>query len=195
MKLLWSLFFSFISVAVFSQPRAGIEYSPERDFHWGLFRGKVNPKHIAEMGKNTGAVTVSSLSYKTLEVTGKFATIRVTAEFHPHDSWTLYPKLSNPKEALNHEKRHFEITEIYARKIRQQILSERFSSPRLLNEEVNRLFKAWAGEHRAEQIRYDQETEHSLHPEEQVKWDRWIDSQLEALSDYADPVMTITFHQ
>jgi hypothetical protein len=37
-----------------AQDIAAIEYSPDGDFNWSMFKGKINPRHIAEMGDNTG---------------------------------------------------------------------------------------------------------------------------------------------
>jgi len=190
MKLLLALCFGLFSVALFSQQTAGIEYSPTGMFDWDMFKGKVNPQHIAEMGKNTGAVTVSSLSYRT-EINGSAAKIKISAIFNPLESWTRYPKLNHPEEALNHEKRHFDICEIYARKIRQIISQTHFNRGNF-NEELGYLFKKLVKEYRAEQYRYDHETEHSIDADEQKKWNTIIDSQLDALSDYSSTIITVT---
>lgn len=193
MKFLLGLCFSFFSIALFSQPSQGIEYSPDGKFHWGLFRGKVNQKHIAEMGENTGAVTVSSLSYKTLEIKGGTAVLKITAQFHPNESWTRYPELYHPDEALLHEKKHFEICEIYARKIRRAVSETRFTK-RNFNNELTSLFKRLAREHRSHQTQYDHETAHSIDREEQRRWNEMIDRELASLEDYAGSVVKVTLN-
>src|SRR5688500_13352767 len=99
------------SMSLFAQGPHGIEYADAGKFTWELFKGRVNPQHIAEMGKNTGAVTVSSLSYSTVKFTSNSVILKISAKFHPQESWTRYPKLRNPTHALNHEKRHFDICE------------------------------------------------------------------------------------
>jgi Bacterial protein of unknown function (DUF922) len=170
-----------------------IEYAALSNFNWGLFKGKINPKHVEQMGANIAAVTVSALSYTTSVVNGKKATVRITAEFRPHESWTRYPKIKLPAVALDHEKRHFDITEIYARKIRQVVSTTKFSSAGF-NEELDALFKEMAAQHRAEQARYDHETNHSIKPEEQKQWNAWIDSQLEALSEFSKAVVQVNLN-
>jgi len=189
MKFLLVLTFGLFSITLFSQETAGIEYSPTIAFNWDMFKGKVNPEHLDAMGKNTGAVTVSSLSYKT-EVRGTTAKVKISATFLPWESWTLYPKLSHPEEALNHEKRHFEICEIYARKIRQAVSRTHFLHGHF-NEELYAIFKKLSEEERREQSRYDLETEHSTNNAEQKKWDARIDAQLKTLSDYHSPFVTV----
>lgn len=190
MKTLLVLCLSLTTIALFAQAKSGIEYSENAAFHWGLFKGKINPRHIAEMGTNTGAVTVSSLSYQTLEVTSRYAKIRIISQFHPHESWTRYPKMNNADEALIHEKRHFDICEIYARKIRQAVSTTKFKRE-TFNDELNFLFKKLSAEHRDLQAKYDLETDHCINAEEQALWNAAIDSKLEELSKYSSPVVTV----
>ncbi len=155
-----------------------------------MFKGKINQRHLAEMGENTGAVTVSSLSYKTLKFDGRTAVISITAEFHPTESWTRYPKLTNSKVALEHEKRHFDICEIYARKLRQ-LVSEAAFNRHSFNDELNLLFKKVTAEQRGIQALYDEETDHSIDEDRQVVWNRKIDAQLNELANYAKTIVTI----
>ncbi|HZV69782.1 MAG TPA: DUF922 domain-containing protein [Saprospiraceae bacterium] len=189
MKFLLSLCFVISYLSLFSQETASIEYSPDVDFNWSIFKGKVNPRHVASMGKNTAAVTVSSLTYRT-QVKGKSATIKVSALFLPFESWTRYPKLEHADEALNHEKRHFEICEIYARKIRQAIITSHFSQTRF-STSLESLFNKIVNEYRLEQSKYDRETKHSTDPVQQKRWNKIIDAQLESLSAYANPMVKI----
>lgn len=192
MRYLLALSFVFTSVALFSQNSADVTYSSNGPFNWEMFKGKINPHHLDEMGKNTGAVTVSSLSYETV-VRGKNATVTISALFHPFESWTRYPKLDNPDEALNHEKRHFDICEIYARKIRKALISTRFDRGSF-NEELSYLFKKMVKEYREEQTRYDKETKHSIDKEQQKKWDAKIDSRLTELSKYSSSTVAVTLN-
>jgi len=171
-------------------PNNGIEYSDDLDFNWELFKGKVNPQHISEMGKNTGAVTVSSLSYSTVKFTSNSVILKISAKFHPQESWTRYPKLRNPTHALNHEKRHFDLCEIYARKIRQRI-SETDFTRRNLNAQLKTIFSSLTKEHSVAQSKYDNETDHSIDPEQQALWNKEIDRQLSDLAEYADTIIEI----
>jgi|SRR5687768_473481 len=192
MRYLPLLFGFFLSVSVFAQGPDAIEYSKTGNFTWSLFRGKINPQHIAEMGKNTGAVTVSSLSYSTVKFTSTSVILKVTAKFHPTESWTRYPKLRNPNHALNHEKRHFDLCEVYARKIRQRINETQFTR-RNLNYKLKTIFAELTQEHSAEQENYDHQTEHSIDPEQQAIWNKIIDRRLEELEEYSETIVVIPF--
>ncbi len=193
MRFLLILFGFFLSIALSAQGPEAIEYSRTGNFTWSLFKGKINPQHIAQMGKNTGAVTVSSLSYTTVKFTPTAVILKVTAKFHPTESWTRYPKLHNPGHALNHEKRHFDLCEIYARKIRQRLSETQFTR-RNLNANLKTIFAELTKEHADEQIIYDHETEHSIDPEQQVIWNKIIDSRLEDLVEYSESIVVIPFN-
>lgn len=177
---------------LFSQQAPLIEYASVTSFNWGMFQGKINIQHLNEMGDNTQAVTVSNLSYAAAAITDRSASINVVAEFNPNESWTRYPKMERQEISLDHEKRHFDITEIYARKIRKALATGHFTS-RHFNDSLNTLFKDLTSQHRAEQKKYDFETMHSMDTTQQQKWNKWIDKQLEELSDYSRTSLVVVF--
>jgi len=157
-----------------------------------MFKGKINIQHLNEMGDNTQAVTVSNLTYAAAAITDRSASIKVVAEFNPNESWTRYPKMERQEIALDHEKRHFDITEIYARKIRKALATGQFT-PRHFMDAMDNLFKDLTSQHRAEQKKYDHETMHSMDAAQQKKWNKWIDEQLEELSDYSKTSLVVVF--
>ncbi len=178
---------------MFSQDPVVIEYSLIHDFNWDMFEGKINKRHLDEMGHNTGAVTVSSLSYTTLQTGPLHASVNITARFHPEESWTRYPHLKNEKEALKHEEGHLDITEIYARRIRKMVAKARFKSENY-KDDLRELFREMAQKHKDEQIKYDKETNHSINKEVQVRWNAWIQKELNDLSAYTDQEIQLNLH-
>jgi hypothetical protein len=46
-------------------------------------------------------------------------------------------------------------------------------------------------EHSMEQSKYDNETEHSIDPEQQALWNSEIDQRLTDLADYADTIVVV----
>jgi hypothetical protein len=157
-----------------------------------MFKGKANPAHLDQFGNATAAVTVSIISYSS-ELRNRQVKINITALFNPEKSWTLYPNLEHPDEALNHEKRHFQICEIYARKFRQVVSKTRFSQKNF-HEEIENIFKKITSEYRDEQSLYDKETIHSLDRQQQVIWNSKIDKELKALTEYSESFLTITLN-
>jgi len=177
---------------LFSQQAPFIEYSTVKTFNWDMFKGKINIQHLNEMGDNTQAVTVSNLTYAAAAITDRSASIKVVAEFNPNESWTRYPKMERQEIALDHEKRHFDITEIYARKIRKALATGQFTSRHFIDA-MDNLFKDLTSQHRAEQKKYDHETMHSMDAAQQKKWNKWIDEQLAELSDYSKTSLVVVF--
>jgi hypothetical protein len=169
-----------------------MEYATVSTFDWGLFKGKINQRHLHEMGENTGAVTVSSISYTALQTSPYEAKVTITARFHPEESWTRYPHLNKQEEALEHEKKHLELTEIYARKLRKLVTNSRYSASRF-KDEINKQFTDLVTEHRAEQVRYDHETNHSINHPQQIKWNARIEEQLESLNTFTKTTVIIKF--
>lgn len=72
---------------------------------------------------------------------------------------------------LEHEQGHFDLTEVFARKLNQQLLAAR---PRMTSSNhraiVDEIFRAVTNEKEAWQKRYDAETEHSMNPNRQAEW-------------------------
>lgn len=125
---------------------------------------------------------------------GKTIKYKVPALFDRDSSWMVYYDKNHCKDldvdwmnnhactyGLAHEQKHFDITEIYARKIR-----------RMFHEEVNRgnlhriddMLEAYFREWERAQEHYDNETEHSLDKAQQAKWNAKIQRMLDELSAY-----------
>lgn len=186
MKSIYIICFSLISTVLFSQKAVVVEYALIDEFSWDLFEGKVNKRHLDEMGHNTGAVTVSSLSYTTMQTSPTHSTVNITARFHPKESWTRYPDLKDEKAALKHEQGHLDITEIYARRIRKMVAATKFKSESY-KADLRTMFAEMAQQHADEQVKYDLETNHSINKDAQATWNVWIADELLALQAYIDP--------
>ena len=192
MKLILLYCFCLISSAALSQASNAIAYSDNHVFNWNMFKGKVNTAHLDQFGNHVAAVTSSIISYSS-ELRNYQVKINITALFNPEKSWTLYPNIEHPDHALNHEKRHFQICEIYARKFRQEVSKTQFSQKNF-HSEIESIFKKITGEYRDEQSLYDKETIHSLDRKQQEAWNSKIDKELKALAGYAGSSLTITLN-
>ncbi|MFP2997714.1 hypothetical protein ABN763_17515 [Spongiivirga sp. MCCC 1A20706] len=105
--------------------------------------------------------------------------IYVEAFFHPSKSF-VYSKNSNDKYLLQHELYHFKITELFARKIKQQIdvsTSKNKST-------IHTIIRKTKDSMRSFQIRYDYDTFHSYVLKEQRKYEKEVDSLLLLLNKY-----------
>lgn len=96
------------------------------------------------------------------------------------DSWTSD---SMNIHLLAHEKLHFDIAEVYGRKIRKQIaiLGNRGSKDL---SEYKRYIKYFLNEFKRTSLEYDKETEHGQDFQVQLKWFNVVSSELQRLHEY-----------
>ena len=107
------------------------------------------------------------------------------ATFDPNTSWFREPKTASVA-LLRHEQTHFDITEVYARIMRQKLIG--FGAKANCNKlqpAFNNLTKSVYLEWDREQNRYDQETNHSLNAVRQAFWEKQIQAKLEQLKAFA----------
>ena len=105
---------------------------------------------------------------------------RIKTFFNPEKSWKKSTNLDNCYD-LNHEQLHFDITEIFARKIRQSIINNN------LNEEtMQKIYNENAKLCNDFQVLYDKETNHSINKINQYIWSKKINSLLLSLDQYKD---------
>lgn len=104
----------------------------------------------------------------------------VNAIMDPARSWLADPDDSN---TLAHEQAHFDITEIYARRLRQMLSSTRSvdKAKRLFNSQLAAL------ERRQKEFDHSHKGESGVEKE----WAKWIESELFRLLEYADPGIVI----
>jgi hypothetical protein len=114
--------------------------------------------------------------------------VQVEAVFHPARSF-VYNQHNNSQELLTHEKYHFKITELYARKARREISKLTHFSKKKIQDILNK--------HRTLedifQKSYDFDTYHSYVYSQQKSYEQTIDSLFSLLSNFKKT--TITFYE
>lgn len=113
------------------------------------------------------------------------ASVEVQALFHPARSYVFNENIAD-RFLLKHELYHFRITEVFARKCRQE-LSKMNKLP-----EGDVIGNIVASEELAKdqmQYRYDEESYHGYIMKEQKKWEKEIDSLLNLLDEYKNPAI------
>ncbi|HTL82399.1 MAG TPA: DUF922 domain-containing protein [Bacteroidia bacterium] len=91
---------------------------------------------------------------------------------------------------LGHEQFHFNIAELYTRKLRKAF-SEAVVTKKDVNNKITKLYQQYVNDCTKEQDRYDNETNHSIKKPEQLKWQADIADQLKALDAYDGDVVKI----
>ena len=169
------------TVALFAQDK--INYHTGYKVEWKDFKGKV-PK-----ATSFHALTNSGISFATSTTdAGDSLEIQVLCYFDKTQSWTKKDK--QKPILLDHERLHWDITEVYARQLRQALAKSDYRVDEL-NTELGKLFQKYVSEQDKRQELYDHETDHSKVEEEQKRWQEEIAAELESLSAWADPAIRI----
>jgi len=153
-------------------------WNETRKLTWADFKADPN------MQSDAAALTASGITFGySVKNTGSriidFST-SVDAHFYPNKSWYLKDKSDD--YILKHEQLHFDITELYARKFRQQLT--RLVVNQNVKEQMNRLHITINEALNETQKRYDSQTNHSINAEMQEQWQNFIASELKVLDQF-----------
>jgi hypothetical protein len=106
----------------------------------------------------------------------------VNSYFNQLNSWSK--KDEENQRLLDHEQLHFDIAEVYARKLRKRFDETKFDK-RNSNQQASQIFKETLNECHKIQEAYDEETNHGLHEEHQTNWSLNVDNQLNSFDRFA----------
>ncbi|MEX0314157.1 MAG: DUF922 domain-containing protein [Allomuricauda sp.] len=149
----------------------GVLWNKDFKLSWSDFKGKVPPAAVP------AATTASGISYKYSanlihhEVELDF---EVNAYFYPNESW--YKPTICDDLILSHERLHFDITELFARKMRNKLSRTSFSEN--VKAEIRKIYRETLEELQKFQERYDWETNFSRNAAKQLEWNKRIAKEL-----------------
>jgi len=86
---------------------------------------------------------------------------------------------------LKHEQLHFDICELYARKLRQKLNDKDFTKVKNFRENVQKLYDRLSDEMNKEQLWYDADTENGMNAAKQQVWEVDITRRLTELKEFA----------
>ena len=161
---LYSLLFLCLLV---NKEETTIPWNTTYDLQWSDFKG--NPDYTTD----AAAVTASGISYDlSATVLNRKTTVncKVEAYFYPNESW--YKKELADSVILAHERLHFDITEMYARKMRTIVDQTTFDHH--VKTTVKKIFKSINKELDSMQKQYDKETDFSRDINAQNAWQEKI---------------------
>jgi hypothetical protein len=153
--------------------------------HWSASRPltladfKSRPRPGETHAALTSATIVAQVACKGGQFTG-----HVQAAFDPTASWWREPATATPK-LLRHEQLHFDITEVYARRLRQKLAAVRVPCAQL-GSAFESLAQGVYAEWEKAEAQYDRDTNHGLKPEPQAQWEAQVQQQLTELAAFAD---------
>ncbi len=94
--------------------------------------------------------------------------------------------MADSKYTLNHEQKHFDITEVHARKLRKKLSETNFLKVNNSGKKINDIYGDIYKDYNKEQEKYDKETEHGINMARQNFWDERIAKELEELAAYSE---------
>lgn len=156
-----------------------IYWSDRRKLTWEDFKGK--PRSTAS--ELSGAETNTVIEFQSYAPRYLKPDIIITASIDCTRSWVRENQKDNDN-LLRHEQLHFDISEVYARKMRKAINEEKINSTNV-SEKVSRIFERIYGVYSKRQERYDEETDHGLDEKKQKEWELKISKELLDLSAYS----------
>jgi len=148
-------------------------WSARRRLVWSDFQGSP-PSEGSE-----GAKTSYTL-YSAWKCRGEVFEFRVIAGFRPRQSWVKAIVLNDSTQrrtVLGHEQTHFDLAEVHARLL-QRAFGDLARPCARTDAELSALAQRLAQEEKAEQRRYDDETNHGLLPDQQAAWSRDVGRRL-----------------
>ena len=154
-----------------AQDEEVISWSPGLKLSWVDFKGKPTNREAAAITASGITYSFSTTSWKD-EVTLDFI---VTTHFYPNKSW-YRPDLCDAV-ILSHEQLHFDIAEVFARKMRKRLASTKFTKN--VKAEVAKIYDEINIALYVFQNRYDNETNFSKAREKQWLWNEKIAMLLE----------------
>ncbi len=164
---------------VFFQPvENSLLWSENDRLDWTDFKG------VPDVNIDAAALTASGITLELSAKTTKTSLIEynalVEARFYPDQSW--YKREFANSFVLAHEQLHFDITELYARKLRQAIQQAALTIN--IKKEIFRLNKIINKELKERQQHYDRDSNFSRNRETQRNWQSMIYNELKKLSKY-----------
>ena len=151
-----------------------IAWKASRRLTWNDFRAKADdndPLH---------ALTATNIDMKAKCENGELK-VKVESVFEAHNSWS---KNKKSDRLLFHEQLHFDITEIYARRLRKELstLKDACDNPDKINLVTERVFEEWK---RQEDV-YDKETNHGLDQAKMEFWSNKVTAELKILEKFQE---------
>jgi hypothetical protein len=153
--------FCVLSHGAFAQSGSGddiLTWNASRKLTWEDYKAKPDP------GSDAAASTTTLLliDYKISNTSFSY---KIKSHFSKNRSWGRH------KDAyiLSHEQGHFDIAEIFARKLHKLMSEYRFDL-KTYQKELKKIYEKVTDEKEEMQNEYDQETRHSINREKQAAW-------------------------
>lgn len=150
-----------------------IPWSTERKLSWDDFVADTPPK------TDDAALTTTYVGFSYTK-TGNTINYNIECKFQKSRSWARVKS----DYILKHEQGHFDIAEIFSRKLNKEI--QEYLSKNRDHRGLNPLYTKVMNEKREMQEEYDIETNHSINKRKQAEWGLKIEEMLDELEPYSN---------
>ncbi|MBK6384720.1 MAG: DUF922 domain-containing protein [Chitinophagaceae bacterium] len=151
-----------------------LEWDPSRKLSWADYKARPNPDSDAA----ASTTTYLGINYN---ITSRSFSYKIYSRFSKTRSWGLH----KTAYILSHEQGHFDIAEIFARKLHKKMSEYEFNK-KTYNKDLEKIYRDVTKEKEDTQNQYDKETNHSINKTEQLLWLKKIAAMLEEYADWAD---------
>jgi len=157
-----------------------LEWNPKHGLSWSDFLGKPNEDVFGyAMTSYKIEIIPSDVLVDENDRIRGYENLSVKANFYKYHSWTI----DRNNQLLQHEQLHFDIAELFARKMRKEFRKSQANKDAKFDTYLKHHNLFWK-ECRQYQIKYDNETRHGLEEEINKKWIIKINEELEAFKDF-----------
>jgi hypothetical protein len=167
---LWTMFLS--PDKTFAQDT--IYWKPNITLKWGDFQ------EIPDSNSKYAAITRAGIKYH-LSASNDSFNVEVSCFFLKSKSWS---KSKTNEILLIHEQGHFDIAELFTRKLRKAFTEYKFNAPTVVKD-IDNIFLLNKKERAEMNILYDIETNYSQNLQKQVLWNKKIIVELERCKKFA----------
>lgn len=151
-----------------------ISWSGAKRLTWADYKASPDPDSDAAASTTTYLMISYNLSNENFSYT-------IESKFSRTRSWGLH----KTAYILSHEQGHFDIAEIFARKLYKKMNGYVFNR-KTYQKELKKIYQDILDEKEEMQNRYDKETNHSINKDKQAEWLKKIAAMLEEYKAYAD---------
>jgi len=168
------IFLFVVPLLAIAQDDEVIKWSSSKRLTWKDYLAKPST------GDDIAAITSTALGME-YHVRNNNVTYRITCHFSKTKSWGRY----KTDYILRHEQGHFDITEIFARKLVKAIKEYRFN-PAKYQDDLSDIYKKIMEDKEEFQTEYDEETDFSRNKVKQAEWLIKIEKMLKELGEFAN---------
>ncbi|HQV06413.1 MAG TPA: DUF922 domain-containing protein [Chitinophagaceae bacterium] len=179
MKLLFYILLSFCfaaqnNIAAQSKNEVLLKWDAQKKLTWADYKGQ--PNQFSDAAASTSTYLVISYDFYQDKMSYK-----IKSYFSATRSWGRH----KTPYILSHEQGHFDIAEIFARKLYKEMSEYKYEG-RKSKQGLDDIYDKIIREKSAMQDQYDKETNHSINEKKQAEWIAKIKLLLEQYAAYSD---------